>query len=190
MKNFFNFRILIPKFRFLLSDSFGVEQNSSILVKMMKRYSSRPNSVDEQAKALSKYQILLEDFVELQKVLVSMKSRLQKKKQDRETLLAEVRFLRERHEFLTMLESQKHKFEQDSVQQQSLMLPKDGATQKKKKPKKPLRPDLNSNMVEESGDMVHEKDAMTAGKKRKGSLISSKREKKKISWQDPVALKV
>ncbi|GLT76873.1 hypothetical protein SLA2020_485070 [Shorea laevis] len=169
-------------------------------MKRVSLYSHQPNSVDEQTKARSKHQTLLEDYLELQKDFVSNKKKLQKKKQERETLLAEVRFLRRRYEYLTMLQSQKSELEQDHVQplypyMKSKRFAEDktndanGAAGKKTSP-----PALNSTVVEKEGDGGNRKgawDPLRVGKKRKGSLINGKRaEKKKISWQDPVALRV
>lgn len=151
----------------------------------MKRYSPQSDSLDEQAK----YQILLEDYLKLQKDFVSKKRRLQQKKQDRLTLMAEVRFLRRRHEELTMLESQKSQLGEDSVQTptpciKSKML-------------------WNNKMSDEASiaaiarGLGSKKGAAAAGdllkvqKKRKaGSLISGKRiGKKKTPSESSVALK-
>ncbi|GLT85229.1 hypothetical protein SLE2022_034250 [Rubroshorea leprosula] len=166
-------------------------------MKRVPLYPHQPNSMDNQAKARSKHQTLLEDYLELQKDFVSMKKKLQKKKQERETLWAEVRFLRRRHEYLTMLESQKLELEQYSVEpQDSKMLAKDNSHGADGTPGNKISspPALNSAAVEEKGDRGNKKEAqdpLRVEKKRKGSLISRKKvEKKKISWQDPVALRI
>ncbi|XVE71272.1 hypothetical protein DITRI_Ditri10aG0137700 [Diplodiscus trichospermus] len=76
------------------------------------------NSVDEEARARLKHQNLLEEYLELQKEFVSMKKKLQTVNQKRETLLAEVRFLRQRYSYLSMTKQECEQL-QDSDQSQN-----------------------------------------------------------------------
>ncbi|XP_022132126.1 uncharacterized protein LOC111005070 [Momordica charantia] len=64
--------------------------------------------VHEESEARRKYQILLQDFLEVQKDFVSKKRKLQVLRQRKETLGAEVRFLRQRLEYLQKLQNRKH----------------------------------------------------------------------------------
>ncbi|KAL3844074.1 hypothetical protein ACJIZ3_001477 [Penstemon smallii] len=71
---------------------------------MMKRASVSFNQSDvtvDDAKTKLRYQTFLKEFLELQKENVSRKRKLQAAKLKRETILAEVRFLRRRHNFLS-----------------------------------------------------------------------------------------
>ncbi|KAG6706673.1 hypothetical protein I3842_07G232500 [Carya illinoinensis] len=71
----------------------------------MDPYQSHP--INEEARVNLKYQILLQEYLELQKEFVSKKKSLQNATVNRETLLAEVRFLRKRHKYLLKLQSPK-----------------------------------------------------------------------------------
>ncbi|MED6219961.1 hypothetical protein PIB30_040587 [Stylosanthes scabra] len=55
------------------------------------------------SKLSNKYNGLLEDYLDLQKEYVSKKRKLKAEKQKRDILMEEVRFLRQRHRYLTML---------------------------------------------------------------------------------------
>lgn len=156
------------------------------------------NSVDEEAGARLKYQNLLQDFLELQKGFVSDKKRMRTVNQKRETLLAEVRFLRKRFSYLSMIKSQEHELQQDSVQSQnphlqSRMAKNHGINEAVEKGPSSL-PDLDPNMALEEGSVRSQVDVQAPLRKEKqprNGLINGKRVgKKKISWQDQVALKV
>ncbi|KAI3454006.1 hypothetical protein Pfo_010669 [Paulownia fortunei] len=72
-------------------------------MKNMKRDSvsfDQSHAVDDEPNAKLRYQSLLKEYLELQKVYVSRKRKLQAEMQKRETILAEVRFLRRRHKYL------------------------------------------------------------------------------------------
>ncbi|KAF5456828.1 hypothetical protein F2P56_026264 [Juglans regia] len=81
----------------------------------MDPYQSRP--INEEARVNLKYQILLQEYLELQKEFISKKRRLQNATVNRETLLAEVRFLRKKHKYLLKVQSPKG--EQEFVQRKN-----------------------------------------------------------------------
>ncbi|KAG4144815.1 hypothetical protein ERO13_D05G062401v2 [Gossypium hirsutum] len=66
------------------------------------------NSVDEEARARLKHQSLLQEFLELQKEFVSKKNKLETVNQMRGSLLNEVRFLRQRYSYLSMVKSREY----------------------------------------------------------------------------------
>ncbi|OMO90686.1 Ubiquitin [Corchorus olitorius] len=149
------------------------------------------NSVDEEAKARLKHQNLLQEFLELQKEFVGKKRKLQAVKQKRETLLAEVQFLRQRYSYLSMIKSQEYEVEQDLVQSQnpymqSQMLAKDHGIDVavEEKPCSPPKPyAVYKEGVERS--QVDVQASTRKAKKPKNNLMNGKRVgKKKISWQD------
>lgn len=71
----------------------------------MKRASIDNN--EQEAKMQSKYQNLLQDYLELQKEFVSKKKKFKSAIEKRDTLLAEVRFLRRRRKHLLKTKSVK-----------------------------------------------------------------------------------
>lgn len=158
------------------------------------------NSVDEEARARLKHQNLLQEFLELQKEFVSKKKKLQTVDQKRDTLLAEVRFLRQRYNYLSMTKSREYEPLQRSVQSQHppyLQLQSKSAKSYDVNDAVERRrhsPGLNPNLVHEEGgerSQVDVRAPLRKGKKPKNGLINGKRVgKKKISWQDQVALEV
>ncbi|XWS70507.1 hypothetical protein CRYUN_Cryun03dG0053700 [Craigia yunnanensis] len=158
----------------------------------------RYNSVDEEARARLKHQDLLQEFLELQKEFVSKKKKLQTVNQKRETLLAEVRFLRQRYNYLSLTKSQEYELLQDSVQSQNPCLQskmtKNYDINEAVERRPCSLPDLDPNVVHEEGFVRSQVDVqapLRKEKKPKNCLINGKRVgKKKISWQDQVALKV
>ncbi|GMJ15830.1 INO80-BINDING PROTEIN 2B [Hibiscus trionum] len=161
----------------------------------------RVSVVDQETRARLKHQTLLQEFLDLQKEFVSRKKKLQAMNQKRDALLAEVRFLRQRYSYLSMIKSQEYEQQQqDSVQSQNPHLRSKMAKPKslvineagERKPS-PL-PDINLNVVNEEGSGRNQRDVhglLIKEKKPKNHLVNGKRVgKKKISWQDPVALKV
>ncbi|KAK6237058.1 hypothetical protein QUC31_020852 [Theobroma cacao] len=162
----------------------------------------RYNSVVEEDKARLKHQNLLQEFLELQKEFVSKKKKLQAVNQKRETLLAEVRFLRQRFSYLSMIKSQENELQQGSVQSQnpyvqSKMIAKDHGIKEAVGNKPCSLPNLDPNVfhlqIHEEGDGRSQVDVQASlrKEKRENCLINGKRVgKKKISWQDQVALKV
>ncbi|XP_022754449.1 uncharacterized protein LOC111302847 isoform X2 [Durio zibethinus] len=155
------------------------------------------NYVDEEARARLKHQNLLQEFLELQKEFVSIKKKLQTVSQKRETLLAEVRFLRRRYSDLSITQSQEYELLQDSVQLQnpclqSKMAKNYGINEAVERGPCSL-PDLDPNDREEGGkrSQVDVQAPSRKEKKPKNCFINGKRVKqKKISWQDQVALQV
>ncbi|KAJ9167647.1 hypothetical protein P3X46_019262 [Hevea brasiliensis] len=109
----------------------------------------------EEASFKLKHQSLLQDFLELQKEFVSKKKKLQMTKLKRDVLSAEVRFLRQRHRHLMAIKSLNLQPEQD-----------------------PIPPQKSSMQNEGVGKLLR------AEKKLKNGIITEKRVKKKISWQD------
>ncbi|XP_022750334.1 uncharacterized protein LOC111299419 isoform X2 [Durio zibethinus] len=155
------------------------------------------NSVDEEARARLKHQNLLQEFLELQKEFVSKKKKMQTVNQKRETLLAEVRFLRQRYSYLSMIKSQEYERQQDSVQPQNPYLQskiaKNYGINEAVERRPSSLPDLDPNVHEKRGgrSQVDVQAPLRKEKKPKNCVINGKRVgKKKISWQDQVALKV
>ncbi|XVF48262.1 hypothetical protein PTKIN_Ptkin03bG0175800 [Pterospermum kingtungense] len=154
------------------------------------------NSVDGQARARLKHQNLLQEYLELQKEFVSKKKKLQTVNQKRETLLAEVRFLRQRYNYLSTIKSREYEPPQVSVQSQNPYRQRKLAKSyniNDAAERKPCPPDLNPNVVHERGErsQVDVQAPLRKEKKPKNGLINAKRVgKKKISWQDQVALEV
>ncbi|XVF89409.1 hypothetical protein PTKIN_Ptkin19aG0128100 [Pterospermum kingtungense] len=152
------------------------------------------DSLDEDARAKLKYQNLLQEFLELQKEFVSKKKKLQTVNQKRETLLAEVRFLRQRYRYLSKIKSAEHELQQDSVQSQNPYL--QSKTAKNIGINEAVEgipgslPDLDTDMVLEEGGgrsqvQVVVQAPLRKEKKPKKGLINGKTvEKKKISWLD------
>ncbi|XP_039052302.1 uncharacterized protein LOC120193951 [Hibiscus syriacus] len=127
-----------------------------------------------------------------------MKNKLETVNQMQGTLLNEVRFLRQRYNYLSMIKSQEYELQEDSVQSQnpylqSKMAKKHGVNESIERRLRSL-PDSHPNAVheEESGrSHVDVQAASGKWKKPKMRLINGKRVgKRKISWQDQVALKV
>ncbi|KAF3446182.1 hypothetical protein FNV43_RR11361 [Rhamnella rubrinervis] len=86
--------------------------------------------VDEESRVKLRHQSLLQDFLELQKEFVSKKKKLETARQKRETLLAEVRFLRRRQGYLIKMRTPE--IETDVVQHQnSNIQPKLSANKRK-----------------------------------------------------------
>ncbi|XP_039005423.1 uncharacterized protein LOC120132798 isoform X1 [Hibiscus syriacus] len=171
----------------------------------------RVSLVDEETRARLKHQTLLQEFLVLQKEFVSKKKKLPVMNQKRDSLLAEVRyeisygffplhvFLRRRCSYLSMIKSQEYEQQQDSVQSQNpnrqskLAKPKSLAINKAGKRRLYSLPDIDLNVVHEEGSGKNQGNVQAPSqkeKKPKNRLSNSKRVgKKKITWQDPVALK-
>lgn len=163
----------------------------------MDSHQSRP--MNEEAKAKLKYQNLLQDYLELQKEFVSKKRKLQTAELNRENLLSEVRFLRQRRKYLLKLQSPKG--EPEFIQHYSDacgQLPANErnynvneALLKHGSPMLDMKPISN----DEEQDLNRKEDIvcepLRVEKKPKNCLINDKIvENKKISLQDQVALKV
>ncbi|KAL4285516.1 hypothetical protein GQ457_16G000410 [Hibiscus cannabinus] len=162
----------------------------------MKRFSL----VDQETRARLKHQTLLQEFLDLQKEFVSKKKKLQAKNQRRDVLLAEVRFLRQRYNYLSVIKSQEYGRQQHSVQSQNphlqskMVKPKSLVINEAGERRPSPLPDIDLNVVHEEGSGRNKGDVhgpLIKEKKPKNRLVNGKRVgKKKISWQDPVALKV
>lgn len=162
--------------------------------------SKKSRFVGEEASAKLKQQRLLEDYLEVQKEFVSKKKKLQIAKQKREILLAEVRFLRRRHEHLK-LRSEKLEVNQGLVARenssaQSRMLANNVNHGVNEVSSNKLPPVLVAHPILGDEDWDRERkeevvlESLRVEKKRKNHTITEKRVgKKKISWQDQVALK-
>lgn len=157
--------------------------------------------VDEEARARQKHQSLLQDFLELQKDFVAKKKKFQTAKQKRATLLAEVRFLRRRHKHLLKIKSAELEREQDCIQPQKSVIESKMHTKGRHysitaaslEDRPPVfDPKLILGAEEEGGSKEQViREPLRVDKKPKNCLINDKRVgKKKISWQDQVALKV
>ncbi|XP_026412371.1 uncharacterized protein LOC113308103 [Papaver somniferum] len=180
--------------------------------------SSSPFSYDEESRNMfNKHQSLIQDFNELQKETDAMKKKLHKDKQRKLTLLAEVRFLRRRYKFLMRSQSPNTpRIDRDLIRSQAPVSHKESYRMPKPSPVL----DLNqiSNGEDDVGDyhVSHRLEPpMRMEKKPKRSYSglrveqqqqhpsdanmlvcrevmngSSRPGKRKISWQDQVALKV
>ncbi|OVA01339.1 hypothetical protein BVC80_1797g22 [Macleaya cordata] len=185
-----------------------------MLKKKMKGVSidSSPYAFDEETRTRFKHQSLMQDFHELQKETEAMKKKLHKEKQKKFTLLAEVRFLRRRYKFLMKNQSPKTPLlERDLARQQAPEMHREALRMPKPSPVL----DLNqiSNGEEEAGEFQVHEEPLRMEKKPKNYLIRRGDEqqqpsdvnlsvcreivngpnrsgKRKISWQDQVALKV
>ncbi|KAJ4707767.1 Ribosomal RNA small subunit methyltransferase G [Melia azedarach] len=164
--------------------------------------SKQSHLVEEEASARFKQQRLLEDYLEVQKEFVSRKKKLQTAKQKRDILLAEVSFLRRRHKYLKM-QSQELEAKQGLVgplnsSAERKLLVKNGDSSASTASLKKPSPALVSNPILADEDWSRERkepvvsDPSRLEKKCKNGVINEKRvaKKKKISWQDQVALKV
>ncbi|XP_057959457.1 uncharacterized protein LOC131151951 [Malania oleifera] len=112
--------------------------------------------------------------------------------QTRETLLAEVRFLRRRRRYLLKIQSPKPEAEQEVVQRQNSDVHSELPVKKRKY-------SVNNEAAVENPCPVMDINQTPGGdwepllveKMPKSCLFSGKKVgKKKISWQDPVALEV
>ncbi|XP_058067689.1 uncharacterized protein LOC131217025 [Magnolia sinica] len=181
--------------------------------------SSPSYAVDEEAKARRKHQILMQDFDELEKETESTKKRLLVAKQKKLILSAEVRFLRRRYKYLMKNPLQKTPSEQIVQPQNPKLQIESTARERNFKAKEAAArsqsPVLDLNQIsvpeaEETGEFQVvweplrvekklkrpsiERDAMGSDMKK---LIcrdigngSNRTGKRKISWQDQVALRV
>ncbi|XP_052190378.1 uncharacterized protein LOC127800027 isoform X2 [Diospyros lotus] len=76
-------------------------------------------AVDEEARTRLKHQTLLEEYLQLQKEFVSMKRKLKTVMKRRDTLVAEVRFLARRRQYLLKTQSLNLKLEDHPQPQNS-----------------------------------------------------------------------
>ncbi|XXG58643.1 hypothetical protein AAC387_Pa04g0905 [Persea americana] len=175
---------------------------------------------DEEAKNRFKHQSLMQDFSELEKETEEMKKKLQKAKRKKLRLLAEVRFLRRRYKYLLKNPSQKTPSERlvqpklpnvqpklPNIRNQS-SLKERNYREKEASIKRTPAIDLNQiSRGEETEEFVWEPPRMdkklerpsAEGDASAGDLKwvcrdvgngPSRSGKRKISWQDQVALRV
>ncbi|KAM7459582.1 hypothetical protein LguiA_036576 [Lonicera macranthoides] len=165
-----------------------------------------------------KHQTLLQEYLELQKEFVSKKRKLQTAKQNRDNLMAEIRFLRGRRKYLLKIQSPELEPVKNVVHQQNSDIQRKIQEKGKKYsgyeaalgnpypvlvPHSTLRDNERKGEGEREDQLVREAfrvekkpmgysiDDRKIKKSSKSYLIDEKRiGKKKISWQDPVILKV
>ncbi|KAA8525577.1 hypothetical protein F0562_007432 [Nyssa sinensis] len=151
-------------------------------------------AVEEEARAKLKHQTLLQEFLELQKEFVAKKRKLQAEKKNRETLFAEVRFLRQRRRYLLKIKAPALEVEKDYVQLQNSAIKRkvlergrdwsDGEVALGN-PYPVLASSLNLRDEEEGGGREELVRGPLRIEKHKNYLIDEKKlGKKKISWQD------
>lgn len=160
--------------------------------------SRRSNSaVDEVTKIREKHQSLLQDYLVLQKECVSKKRKLKESKERKETLLHEIRFLRRRRNLLLKMQSQNTEQQQDFIQSQNTHAKYEvGPSGRYASTSEPAlqNSQLAIGSIWNSASVAKEEvgfPSVKLGKKPKDLFNNGKRaEKRKISWQDQVALKV
>lgn len=159
--------------------------------------SRRSTSVDEIAKIREKHQSLLQDYLVLQKDCVSKKRKLKETNEKKETLLDEIRFLKRRRNLLLKLKSQKLQPQQDTIQLQKAPLQHEvgqGGSRASTSEPQLQTPLLAVGSIWNSASLPREEvgfPSVKLGKKSKDLFSNGKRvEKRKISWQDQLALKV
>ncbi|KAF8393016.1 hypothetical protein HHK36_021257 [Tetracentron sinense] len=175
--------------------------------------SSSSYDVDVETRTRFKYQSLLEDYEVLQKETKAKKKKLQRTKEKKVTLLAEVRFLRRRYKYLLKIQSPNPPVERCLAQPQNSeignkILAKERSYSVKgaglRSPRLAL--DLNQiSVVLEPSRMEKPKKCLISGGSDKqpndlklsvckgiesGGSGSNRPGKRKITWQDQVALKV
>ncbi|PON74539.1 ribosomal RNA small subunit methyltransferase G [Parasponia andersonii] len=171
---------------------------------LMKRVSANSHQsrlIVEEARIKYSHETLLQEYLDVQKEFVSKKKKLQAVWQKRETLLAEVRFLRRRHNYL--LKKQSTNAETQSVQNQnSHRQPQLSSKENKYNVNEPVRHGNTKVLDTKSISGVTENERGTEKeipimerirlqKKPKNCLINGKRVgKKKITVQDQVVLEV
>lgn len=178
--------------------------------------SRRLSSVDEEAKFREKHQVLLQEYLVLQKECVSKKRKLKEAKERKQTLLDEVRFLRQRRKFIFKSQSQNLERQQNVIQPQKPDAKYDaGPSGRYVNASEPVFQNSQPTMgsLWNSGTIDKEKvgfgslrigkkpktfikeevgiEPLRIGKKPKNLFPNGKRaEKRKITWHDHLALKV
>ncbi|KNA09663.1 hypothetical protein SOVF_151420 [Spinacia oleracea] len=158
---------------------------------------SSSSGVDEVTKIRQKHQSLLQDYLVLQKECVSKKRKLKESKEKKDTLLDEIRFLKRRRNLLLRLQSPNSEQQEDFVESQKTHAkyevgPSGRYAGTSEPPLQNSRPTTGS--IWNSASLANEEvgfPSVKLGKKPKDLFTNGKRaEKRKISWQDPLALKV
>ncbi|KAL9239823.1 hypothetical protein vseg_014106 [Gypsophila vaccaria] len=160
--------------------------------------------VDGDAQLKDKHQALLQNYLFLQKECVSKKRKLKESTDRKVTLLDEIRFLKHRRNLLLKKQLQNAEQKQVVIPSQKIGSTKYNAElskrhvngnastsisgqafQNHRPPMIPIRNSGSSGKEAAAFPPVH------LGKKPKNLFTNGKRaEKRKISWQDPLALKV
>ncbi|XP_021746297.1 uncharacterized protein LOC110712163 [Chenopodium quinoa] len=155
------------------------------------------SSGDQEAIIRVKHQSLLQDYLVLQKEFVTKKRKLKETKEKKETLLDEVRFLRRRRNLLLKMQSQNPEQQQDFAHSQKTHANNEvGTSGRHASTSDPALPNshLAIGSIWNSGTLAKEEvgfPSVKVGKKPKDLFPNGKRaDKRKISWQDPLALKV
>ncbi|KAL3650929.1 hypothetical protein CASFOL_007332 [Castilleja foliolosa] len=146
---------------------------------------SQFNKFDDEAKSKLKYQTLLEEHLELQKEFVSRKKKLQAAKEKKETILAEVRFLRRRLKSLSKSRVPKLDLERNVLQGEQNHSISDGTPQN-------LDQIFNINVkndMAEGNVQVHVNDVRFSKKLKNRLIVDKSVGKQKIRWPDQVSLK-
>ncbi|XP_010670819.2 uncharacterized protein LOC104887776 [Beta vulgaris subsp. vulgaris] len=159
--------------------------------------SRRSSSVDDVVKIREKHQSLLQDYLVLQKECVSKRRKLKEAKEKKETLLDEIRFLKRRRNLLVKMQSQNAEQPQDNIySQKSHAKYEVGPSGQYASTSEPPLQDsrLAIGSIWNSASIAKEEAGFASvklGKKPKDLFANGKRaEKRKISWQDQLALKV
>ncbi|XP_015972208.1 uncharacterized protein LOC107495575 isoform X2 [Arachis duranensis] len=137
------------------------------------------------SKLSNKYNGLLEDYLEIQKEYVSKKRKLKVKKQKRDILLEEVRFLRQRHRHLTKLHTAK--VEQDHGPSADVNIHDVPVRTKESVAQHETNRRENVN---EKKKLVTKAPRMIEKPPKKVKFIEEKSGKEKILWPDELALKL
>ncbi|KAK9698152.1 hypothetical protein RND81_08G085500 [Saponaria officinalis] len=159
--------------------------------------------VDAEAKLKEKHHGLLQDYLYLQKECVSKKRKLKESTERKVTLLDEIRFLKHRRNALLKKQLQNSQQNQEVIQSHktytkyntdsSKRYMNGGAStstsgQASQNHRPPIAPIRNSVS---GGKEAAASPPVNLGKKAKNVFTNGKRaDKRKISWQDPLALKV
>ncbi|XP_074296105.1 uncharacterized protein LOC141623857 [Silene latifolia] len=158
--------------------------------------------VDDEAKLKDKHRALLQDYFALQKECVSKKRKLKESRERKMTLFHEIRFLKRRRNLL-LKNQMKNSEQRESVkvhktdakynaESSRRYMNANASTSTSGQPFQNHRPPMipNRNPVS-SGKEVAASAPLNSGKRMKNLLTNGKRaEKRKISWQDQLALKV
>ncbi|XP_059658249.1 uncharacterized protein LOC132304536 isoform X1 [Cornus florida] len=160
-------------------------------------------AVDVEDRAKLKYQTLLQEYLELQKEFVSKKRKFQATKQKKDTLLGEIRFLRRRRKYLLRIRSSKLGVEKNVQPQESDMERKmlervrnysvNEAALGNPHPILVSNPNSRGPPSRRTRTVTEPvTEPLRVEKKHKNSLIDDKRrlDKKEMSWQDQMSLRV
>ncbi|KAG6387905.1 hypothetical protein SASPL_153100 [Salvia splendens] len=152
----------------------------------MKRASvnfDQSHSASDEAKDKLKYQTLLREYLDLQKVFVSKKRKLQAAKQKREVVFAEVRFLRRKHKYLLKRQAPNTDKETNALQGGGNPIP---STIDQPLLSNSLRRD---GKAQEGKGHVYQEDVRCKKRKKNPSTQDKAEGEQKICWPDQVTPK-